>query len=102
MGTNVALAAEGSDYGEAINDKAQELLDLLVAADGEVDIDARAELYQQAQDLYADLVVSLPLFYEAEHVVYRDNVMGTDGFATPETLNIGPTLEFNYATLQLK
>jgi peptide/nickel transport system substrate-binding protein len=102
LGTNVALAAEGSDYGEAINDKAQELLDLLVAADGEVDIDARAELYQQAQDVYADLVVSLPLFYEAEHVVYRDNVMGTDGFATPETLNIGPTLEFNYATLQLK
>jgi peptide/nickel transport system substrate-binding protein len=100
LGTNVALAAEGSDYGEPINDTAAELVDLLVEADTETDQDRRAELYQQAQEVYADLVVTLPLFFEAEHVVYRDGIGGTDMYATPETLNIGPTLEFNYATLQ--
>ncbi len=101
LGTNVALSAEDSDYGDPINDKAQELVDLLVQADNETDLDTRRELYQEAQEVYADLVVSLPLFFEAEHVVYRDNVMGSEEFASPETLNIGPTLEFNYSTLQL-
>ncbi|MFO7944751.1 MAG: ABC transporter substrate-binding protein [Anaerolineales bacterium] len=101
LGTMVALSEEGSDYGEPINDKAEELVDLLAQADNETDIEKREELYREAQKVYADLVVTLPLFFESEHVVYRENVMGMDNFATPETLNIGPTLEFNYATLQL-
>ncbi len=100
LGTMVALAEEGSDYGEPINDKAAELVDLLVQADTETDQEKRKELYQEAQKVYADLVVSLPLFFEAEHVVYRGSVEGSDAYATPGTLNIGPTLEFNYATLQ--
>ncbi len=102
LGTNVSLQAEGSDYGEPINDTAQELVDLLVEASTETDLEAREALYEEAQNVYADLVVSVPLFFEAEHVVYRDNVMGSDDFASPETLNIGGTLEFNYSLLQLK
>ena len=49
-----------------------------------------------------ELVVTLPLFYEAEHVTYSDNITGSSSYASPETLNIGPTLEFNYATLSKK
>jgi peptide/nickel transport system substrate-binding protein len=99
QGTNVALSAEGSATGEPINDLAAELVDLLVQADVEPDADARAALYEQAQDIYAELVVTLPLFLIAEHVTYRPNISGSSDYATPETLNIGPTLEFNYSLL---
>jgi peptide/nickel transport system substrate-binding protein len=99
LGTNVALQAEGSDFGEPINELAAELVDLLVRADIESDIATRTQLYEEAQEKYAELVVTLPLFIIAEHVTYRDNISGSDMFALPETLNIGPTLEFNYSTL---
>jgi peptide/nickel transport system substrate-binding protein len=99
LGTNVALAAEGSTNGEPINDTAAQLVDLLAQADIEPDVDARAALYEQAQDVYADLVVTLPLFIIAEHVTYRPGIAGSDMYALPEALNIGATLEFNYSTL---
>jgi peptide/nickel transport system substrate-binding protein len=99
LGTNVAIPQEGSTTGEPINDKAQQLVDLLVQADVETDVDARAELYKQAQEIYADLVVTVPLFIIAEHITYRSNISGSDQYPSPETLNIGPTIEFNYSTL---
>jgi peptide/nickel transport system substrate-binding protein len=99
QGTNIAINAAGSATGTPINDKAAQLVDLLTQADSETDITKRTALYQQAQEIYADLVVTLPLFYEAEHVTFRDNIQGSSSFASPETLNIGPTLEFNYSTL---
>jgi peptide/nickel transport system substrate-binding protein len=99
MGTNVALAAEGSATGEPINDLAATLVDLMSQADLETDVVAREELYKQVQDAYADLVVTLPLFLIAEHITYRPNISGSDMYASVETLNIGPTIEFNYSTL---
>jgi ABC-type transport system substrate-binding protein len=98
-GTNVTVKAEGSNTGTPINDQAKQLVDLLVQADTETDQTKRADLYQQAQNIYADLVVSVPIFFSAEHIVYRDNVHGSDQYATPESLNIGPNLVFLYATL---
>jgi peptide/nickel transport system substrate-binding protein len=99
MGTNVSPSAEGTDYGVPINDKAAQLVSLLNQADTETDQVKRADLYKQAQEIYADMVVTLPLFFIAEHITYRSNIQGSDAFATPETLNIGPNIEFNYATL---
>jgi peptide/nickel transport system substrate-binding protein len=102
MGTNVTAAAQGSDLGIPINAKAQQLVTLLQQADSETDLVKRADLYKQAQDVYADLVVTLPLFYQAEHVIFRSNIKGSANFASPETLNIGSTIEFNYSTLTKK
>jgi peptide/nickel transport system substrate-binding protein len=99
LGTNVTAPQEGSNTGVPIDDQAKQLVDLLVQADSETDVTARAALYQQAQDIYADMVVTLPLFFNAEHVTYRSNIKGSDQYAVPETLNIGPTIDFNYATL---
>ncbi|MBE0411340.1 MAG: hypothetical protein IBX69_16580, partial [Anaerolineales bacterium] len=99
LGTNVALAAEGSDFGEPINDLAAELIDLMARAGVEPDVATRAQLYEQAQEAYADLVVTLPLFIIAEHITYRPGIAGTEMYTAPETLNIGPTLEFNYSTI---
>lgn len=98
-GTNITAPASGSTYGTPINDQAKQLVDLLNKADVEQDPAKRAQEYQQAQDLYAQMVVTIPLYFVAEHVVYRSNIKGSSTYATPETLNIGPNLEFNYATL---
>jgi len=94
LGTNVTDADNNP-----VNDRAAELLALLDEASTEPDDDARAALYEQAQDLYAELVVTVPLFFEAEHVVYPDYITGDPEGASPETLNIRPNLEFNYSTL---
>ncbi len=99
MGTNVSPSQEGTDYGAPINAKAAQLVDLLNQADSETDQAKRADLYKQAQEIYADLVVTIPLFFIAEHITYRSNIHGSDAYATPETLNIGPNIEFYYATL---
>ncbi len=99
QGTNVSLDAEGTPYGEPINEKAQELVDLLSQAAVETDLTKRAELYGQVQAVYAELVVTLPLFYNPEYIVYRDYIHGADQYGTPETLNITGTIEFNYALL---
>jgi peptide/nickel transport system substrate-binding protein len=99
MGTDVALAEAGSAFGKSINEKAQKLLDLLAAADVETDLAKRADLYVQAQEVYADLVVSIPLFFQAEHVTYRSNIHGSSTFGSPETLNIGGNVEFCYSVL---
>ncbi len=102
-GTNVTLPQEGSSYGVPITGTFQtdatQLVNLLSQADTETDQAKRADLYKQAQDLYANMVVTVPLFFNAEHVVYRSNISGSSAYATPETLNIGPNIEFNYATI---
>jgi len=102
-GTNIALAQEGSSYGVPITGTfeadATKLVDLLAQADTEPDQAKRADLYTQAQEIYANMVVTVPLFFNAEHVVYRANITGASDLASPESLNIGPNIEFYYATL---
>lgn len=88
-----------SPDGEPVNDQAAELVSMLEDASVEQDDDARATLYQDIQDLYAEMVVSLPILFEAEHVVAGEGVSASDQYASPETLNIGPNLEFYYSVL---
>jgi peptide/nickel transport system substrate-binding protein len=99
-GTNVTTPQTGSLTGIPINAKAKQLVDLLNNADIETDQAKRADLYKQAQEIYADLVVTLPLFYQAEHVVYREYIKGSSAYATPETLNIGPNIVFYYSLIK--
>jgi len=99
QGSNISPSKEGTAYGAPINDKAAQLVDLMTQSDVETDLVKRAALLEQAQDVYADLVVTLPLFLNPEYVVFRDNIHPSDTYASPETLNIGGTIEFNYSTL---
>jgi peptide/nickel transport system substrate-binding protein len=99
IGTMVTTPKEGSATGTPINDQAKQLVDLLVQADSETDQAKRADLYKQAQQIYADMVVTLPLFFVPEHIEYRSDIHGSDQYPAPENLNIGPTLDFNYGTL---
>jgi peptide/nickel transport system substrate-binding protein len=98
-GTNVTIPATGSLTGTPINAKAKQLVELLNKADVETDLTKRADLYKQAQDLYADLVVTVPLFYQAEHVVYQSYIKGSANYASPDTLNIGPNILFYYSLI---
>jgi len=63
---------------------------LLQAAAAETDADARADLYEQVGELYADDVPTIPLFFEPEFITYRDGVEG---------VAIGAPFEFNYDVL---
>lgn len=100
LGTNVAPAAEGSDVGEPIDELSTQLVDLLQQGATEPDEDARAGLYEEAQQAYADEVVTLPLIIETEYVVYPDHIQADDAFASVESLNIGSAFEFNYSLLE--
>lgn len=99
MGNNITEAVKGSTTGTPINDTAKQLVALLQQADIEQDDTKRVEEYAKAQDLYADLAGNIPLFFEAEHVIYRDNISGSAAYATPETLNIGGNILFIYSML---
>jgi peptide/nickel transport system substrate-binding protein len=98
-GTNVTTPQKGSLTGIPINDKAKQLVDLLNQADIETDQAKRIDLYKQAQDIYADLVVTLPLFFLAEHVVYPSYIKGSADYPAAETLNIGPNILFYYSLI---
>jgi len=77
----------------------QALLDLLAASRLETDPDARAEILGELQDVYADEVVTVPLWIEPEFVVYRDGICGDDSLPNAASLNIGATMEFVYSVL---
>jgi peptide/nickel transport system substrate-binding protein len=98
-GTNITMPQEGSLTGIPINDKSAQLVDLLNKADIETDQAKRAELYQQAQEIYADLVVTLPLFFLAEHVVYPSYIKGSADYPEADKLNIGPNILFYYSLI---
>lgn len=102
-GTNVTVPQEGSSYGIPISGTfetdATNLVNLLSQGDSETDQAKRAEIYQQAQQITADMVLTVPLYFVPEHVVYRSNIQGSSAFPSPELLNIGPTIEFNYSLL---
>lgn len=78
-----------------------ELPGLLTDAAGEADGEIRSALYEEIQDLYAEDVVTIPLWLEHQYIAYRDNISGDDAFATPESLNVGATLQLDYRALQM-
>jgi len=77
----------------------EELLTLLTASRTETDIDARAAILEDLQAVYADEVVTVPLWIEPEFIVYRDGICGDASLPNPQTLNIGGTMEFSYSVI---
>jgi peptide/nickel transport system substrate-binding protein len=68
---------------------ASDQMDQLLAEGGaESDQEARAAIYEEAQNLYAEDVVTLPLTIESEYAVFNN--------ATIKSVTIGPALIFNY------
>jgi peptide/nickel transport system substrate-binding protein len=95
-GTNINALPPG-----ALANKASQMSAMMNKTDDDRDPADRAALFKQIQEIYADLVVTLPLDLANEHVVFRDGIQGDAQYGSPEALNIGPMLEFYYSTLSL-
>lgn len=67
-----------------------EMQALLEKARAETDTAARIDEYKQIQDLFAEEVPIIPLFWEPEFITYRNGVEG---------VTIGAPFEFNYNVL---
>ncbi|MEA4907518.1 MAG: ABC transporter substrate-binding protein [Anaerolineaceae bacterium] len=76
--------------GNGVNYCNEQMDELLKAAAAEADPTARGELYDEAGQLYAEEVPTLPLFWEPEFIINRPGVEG---------IVIGPPFEFNYDVL---
>lgn len=97
LGTNVTTT-EGNEARDVLT--RPELVDLLSEAAVESDEATREDLYRQAQEAYADDVVTIPLWLEPERVFYREGISGDPNAENAESLNIGPTTDFNWNVLR--
>jgi peptide/nickel transport system substrate-binding protein len=95
-GTGTMVTSKEGELTPGINPA---LLELLAASRTETDLAARAEILGELQDVYADEVVTLPLWIEPEFIVYRDGVCGDASLPNAASLNIGATMEFVYSVL---
>jgi len=78
-------ANEGTNY------KNPKMDDLVRRAGSSADPKVRTDLYAQAQDLYAQDVVTVPLLLVGEYTVYKDGVVGAD--------KVGATVIMKYSLL---
>jgi peptide/nickel transport system substrate-binding protein len=77
----------GSNYNNPAMDE------LLHAAGASPDQAEREQLYIQAQELYAEDVVTIPIHFEPEYAVYRNDRV--------TNLVIGPAIVFQYELIEL-
>jgi peptide/nickel transport system substrate-binding protein len=88
-GTGVGTWVTDED-DNPIYDGAQEMLDLLALGQGQLDPEARLETYHQVEELWSDMVVTIPLFLKLNELAYRsDRIQGDPSVARPEALGIG-------------
>ncbi len=100
LGTMVLCPNESC--GDATTSGIDPLLgSLLIDQRAETDLDARAAILEQLQDVYAAEVVTIPLWLEPEFIIYRDGIVGDSSLPNPQTLNIGPDFEFVYSVLEI-
>jgi peptide/nickel transport system substrate-binding protein len=95
-GLGTLVTSKEGPITEGVN---PDLLSLLQDSRSETDQAAREAILGQLQDVYADEVVTIPLWIEPEYIVYRDGICGMADLPNPQTLNIGGTMEFSYGVL---
>jgi len=98
LGTQV-LCRDDSCGGPVATGTDPQLEALLLAQRAETDLDLRAGLISDLQDVYAAEVVTIPLWLEPEFIIYRDGIAGDASLDNAESLNIGPDFEFVYSVL---
>lgn len=95
LGTNVTT--ENNEVADGLT--RPDLVELLGDAAVESDEATREGLYVDAQEAYADDVVTIPLWLEPERVFYWENISGDETAEEAESLNIGPTTDFDWNVL---
>lgn len=92
---------DGGLGGSGENLESPELIDLVTEAATEFDEEQREALYAEVQRLYAEDVVTIPLWVQHEYIAYRDHVSGTETFASPESLNVGVSVQLDYRAIEI-
>ena len=92
---------EGGLGGSGENLQNPEISEMVIEAAGEFDQPRRAELYEEIQALFAEDVVTVPLWIEHPYVAYRGYVAGDDEYENLETLNIGASMQLDYRALEV-
>lgn len=77
------------------------LVEMLQEAATEPDSRQRAEIYESLQQIYAEEVVTLPLWVDPEAVAYLDHVSADPEGPNPEALNIGTPLRLDFGELRV-
>ncbi|MFP3882754.1 MAG: ABC transporter substrate-binding protein [Actinomycetota bacterium] len=96
-----SFVLDGGLGGSGINLAHPDIPELVEDAAREADPDERASLYGEIQELFADDVVTLPLWVEHGFIAYRDRVSGSDEFPNPESLNLGPNQLLHFEAIEL-
>jgi peptide/nickel transport system substrate-binding protein len=78
-----------------------DLADMVTAAALETEPGERTRLYQEIQRLYAEDVVTIPLWIHHGYVIYTERVSGSVEHPHPEALNIGPAAVLDYRSISL-
>jgi len=95
-GIGTMVTSKEGDITPGVN---PDLLTLLKASRSETDPVARALILRELQNVYADEVVTVPLWMEPEFIVYRDGICGDASLPNANTLNVGATMELVYSVL---
>jgi len=81
-----------TNEGQGINYKNDKMDELLKQARETADQAKRKQFYAQAQDLYAQDAVTVPLLLVGEYTVYKNGVIGAD--------KVGATITMDYTVLK--
>ena len=93
-GTGVGTWVTDED-DNPIYEGAQAMLDLLSLGQGQLDPDDRLDTYHEVGELWAEMVVTIPLFLKLSEIAYRsDRIVGDPGVARPESLGISLNDQF--------
>jgi peptide/nickel transport system substrate-binding protein len=89
----------GGIGGSGENLENPEMVDLLTDAGMTFDEDERSRLYVDVQTMFAEDVVTVPLWIDHPYVAYRDSVVGSPEFDNPQSLNIGEAMLLDFRSI---
>ena len=89
----------GGVGGSGENLENPEMVDLLTEAGMTSDETERAEIYGDVQSLFAEDVVTVPLWIDHPYIAYRDSVVASPEFDNPQSLNVGPTTLLDFRSI---
>jgi peptide/nickel transport system substrate-binding protein len=92
---------DGGIGGSGDNLAHPEIIQLLTEAATTFDEQERADLYVEAQTLFAQDVVTIPLWVEHPSIAYRDSVEANEEFDNPQTLNVGNAVLLDFRSLSI-
>lgn len=86
--------------GSGENLENDEIVDLVAEASLQPDEELRGNMYEEIQGLFAEEVITIPLWIEHPQIAYRETVAGSEDYENPQSLNVGPSVQLDYRALQ--